>query len=83
MNEAQPPAHSYGLRGRKRSADDSVQDAPPADLNAMVEDTETTPRKADGPADKSVPRVTIDSPPPTRRARTDVVPLKARGDVCI
>lgn len=82
---AQPATHSYGLRGRKRPGDDSTQIASPSDSNTMIEDTEATPLKADGPANESLPRVRISDdsqPPPARRARTDVEPLKAIGNVC-
>jgi hypothetical protein len=88
---ADPPTHLYSLRGVKRSADvaaaasSSQLMTSPSDPNAMLEDVEITPRKAETSAEALL-RLQINngsSPPPAQRARIEVEPQIATGGVCI
>jgi hypothetical protein len=86
-----PPTHSYSLQGVKRSADVAAAASSSqlmtslSNLNAMLEDVEITPRKAETSA-KALPHLQINdgsSPPPAQHGRIEVEPQIATGGVCM
>jgi hypothetical protein len=88
---ADPPTHSYSLRGVKRSADVAAAASSSqlmtslSDPNAMLEDVKITPRKVETSAE-ALPCLQINdgsSPPPVQRARIKVELQIATGGVCI